>query len=417
MDVALRIADEYALDRAWAWAFPAGSLHVNVAASAPTIKDSLSALGLSIARLGHRGPDAFPLLFTDPSSPFATHQSASLFPRDSVVRQLVSLFWVAYAGSFLLYWSISTLSYYALFDRRLEHHPRFLKNQVRKEITLSMQAMPGMAALIVPWFVGEVRGTTLLYDRVEEYGAGWFKGSALEGYGSWTYLGFSMAVFLLSTDWCIYWIHRWLHIPFFYKRLHKPHHRWLVPTPFSALAFHPVDGYAQSLPYHIIPYILPMNKWLYFGMFMVVNLWTILIHDGDMIHGHFLEKFINSPAHHTLHHLYFTCNYGQYFTWADKYGGSYRPPREDLDPIHDALKNMERKTKLADKEAKTALREQKKQLSPDSTTILVVGLEADQQSDSGYEGSEAETDGKSDAKSTHIRSISRDDSKDVRRRR
>jgi hypothetical protein len=63
---------------------------------------------------------------------------------------------------------------------------------------------------------------------------------------------------------------------------------------------------------------------------------------------------------------------------------------------------MERKAKLADKEAKTALREQKKQLSTDSTTAVVVGLEADQQSDS---------------KSTHIRSISRDDTKDVRRRR
>jgi lathosterol oxidase len=30
-----------------------------------------------------------------------------------------------------------------------------------------------------------------------------------------------------------------------------------------------------------------------------------------MINGHYLQKFINSPAHHTLHHLYFTCNYGQ----------------------------------------------------------------------------------------------------------
>ena len=35
------------------------------------------------------------------------------------------------------------------------------------------------------------------------------------------------------------------------------------------------------------------------------------IHDSDMITGHFLEKFINGPAHHTLHHLYFTVNYGQ----------------------------------------------------------------------------------------------------------
>ena len=30
-----------------------------------------------------------------------------------------------------------------------------------------------------------------------------------------------------------------------------------------------------------------------------------------MITGHAFEKVINGPAHHTLHHLYFTVNYGQ----------------------------------------------------------------------------------------------------------
>lgn len=30
------------------------------------------------------------------------------------------------------------------------------------------------------------------------------------------------------------------------------HHAWLVPTPFAALAFHPLDGYAQSLPYQYV---------------------------------------------------------------------------------------------------------------------------------------------------------------------
>lgn len=71
-----------------------------------------------------------------------------------------------------------------------------------------------------------------------------------------------------------------------------------------------------------------------------------------MITGHFLENFINGPAHHTLHHLYFNVNYGQvspfflnffhlsdsiyiykYFTWADRTGGSYRQPDSSLDPM------------------------------------------------------------------------------------
>lgn len=33
--------------------------------------------------------------------------------------------------------------------------------------------------------------------------------------------------FLLFTDYCIYWVHRWLHIPILYKTFHKPHHKWI----------------------------------------------------------------------------------------------------------------------------------------------------------------------------------------------
>jgi lathosterol oxidase len=83
-----------------------------------------------------------------------------------------------------------------------------------------------------------------------------------------------------------------------------------------------------------------MNKYLYMALFVAVQIWTILIHDGDMITGYSIERFINTPAHHTLHHMYFTVNYGQYFTWCDDHFNSHRAPRPELDPIHDALKAM-----------------------------------------------------------------------------
>ena len=87
--------------------------------------------------------------------------------------------------------------------------------------------------------------------------------------------------------------------------------RLTVPTPFASHAFHPLDGYAQSVPYHLFIYLFPLHRKLYLGLFIFVNFWTILIHDSDMITGHPLEKVINGPAHHTLHHIYFTVNYGQ----------------------------------------------------------------------------------------------------------
>lgn len=39
---------------------------------------------------------------------------------------------------------------------------------------------------------------------------------------------------------------------------------------------------------------------------------------------------INGSACHTLHHLYFNYNYGQFFTLWDRIGGSYRVPPDEL---------------------------------------------------------------------------------------
>ena len=38
------------------------------------------------------------------------------------------------------------------------------------------------------------------------------------------------------------------------------------------------------------------------------------------------NRIINSSAHHTVHHLEFNYNYGQYFTLWDRIGGSYKRP-------------------------------------------------------------------------------------------
>ena len=54
-----------------------------------------------------------------------------------------------------------------------------------------------------------------------------------------------------------------------------------VPTPFASHAFHPVDGFAQSFPYHLYPFLFPLHKGLYLGLFVFVNFWSVAIHDAD----------------------------------------------------------------------------------------------------------------------------------------
>ncbi|KAG8213033.1 C5-sterol desaturase [Butyriboletus roseoflavus] len=314
MDLVLHVCDEYVLDSVWARLVP--------------LNDPLA--------------DHHPHSFLAANASTMALRPQSAWPRDHVPRQLLSLIMVTLIGIHILYFIFAGLSFRFIFNHDMMRHPRFLKNQIKFEIISSLKAFPVMTLLTLPWFQAEVMGYSRLYDDVSEYG--------------WLYLVLSVPFFFVFTDYLVYWVHRTLHHPILYKSIHKPHHKWLsawcrfscfpsidmlssVPTPFASHAFHPVDGYLQSVPYHLFIFLFPLHRCVYLGLFVFVNFWSILIHDSDMITGHPLEHVINGPAHHTLHHLYFTVNYGQYFTWADRAGGSYRQPESRLDPLLEVPKD------------------------------------------------------------------------------
>ncbi|KID76771.1 uncharacterized protein G6M90_00g071150 [Metarhizium brunneum] len=249
--------------------------------------------------------------FTVRPSP-AVCQSA--WARDNILRQSIDLFLLLWIFGMAVYFLFSTLSYVFIFDKQQQEHPRYLKNQVRLEIQETLWALPGMSLLTLPLVLAEVRGHTKMYDTVAE------------GPGLW-YEVLQFPLFLLFTDFCIYWIHRGLHHPLIYKNIHKKHHKWVVPTPFAAYAFHPADGWGQSLPYHVFTFIFPMNKFSFLVLFVFVVFWTILIHDGEYLAD---NPVINGAACHTIHHLYFNYNYGQYTTLWDRIGGSHRVPDREM---------------------------------------------------------------------------------------
>ena len=244
MDAILEFCDDWFLDKTYAYLLPHPPK--------PSILSSFNATSSLSSSHNVTSSLSSSYLSLDPNTPFA-----SSLPRDSMLRQCISIYSIALIGALILYYFFCALSYYLFFDRRLEHHPRFLKNQISMEIKSSMIAAPWIDLFTLPWFIGEVRGHSKLYSNIGDYG--------------WTYLAASVVGFLFFTDFCIYWVHRLEHHPRIYKYIHKPHHKWisessltnyeppirvcladlprLVPTPWAALAFHPVDGYAQSLPY------------------------------------------------------------------------------------------------------------------------------------------------------------------------
>lgn len=146
-------------------------------------------------------------------SSFITELSA--WPRSYIPRQLLSLFVLLLLGVHVMYFLIASLSYYFLFNHQMMLHPRFLPNQISLEIKTCMRGFPVMIILMLPFFLGEIRGWSKLYMNVDDQ------------WGGWWYLVFSLISFLLFTDFSIYWIHRCLHHPLLYKHLHKLHHKWI----------------------------------------------------------------------------------------------------------------------------------------------------------------------------------------------
>ena len=121
-----------------------------------------------------------------------------------------------------------------------------------------------------------------------------------------------------------------------------------VPTPFASHAFHPIDGFLQSVPYHLYVFLFPMHKFTYLMLYIAVNIWTVSIHDGDYRVPDALQPIINGSAHHMDHHLFYNYNYGQYLTLWDRIGGSFKSPSsyEDKGPISDIIeKNQINKKK------------------------------------------------------------------------
>lgn len=212
----------------------------------------------------------------------------------------------------LLYFGLSGFSYlYTFVWNRGRFVPDYRpdRNEIRSALFWSMMSVLGNVVLMLPLQLLAVRGHSRLYYDVSDH--------------SWAYLGLTLIVELCFSEFLVYWIHRWLHLPFFFRHIHHIHHKFRAPTPLASLAFHPLDGFAQALPHHLLVFLLPVHVYVYQGFILAVSIWTVLIHDRVSWIG---WSAINYTGHHTAHHWFNKWNFGQFFTLADRLFGTYRSP-------------------------------------------------------------------------------------------
>ncbi|CAI5757943.1 unnamed protein product [Candida verbasci] len=331
MDIVLEISDYYFFDKLYATLLPKNGIvakffeNQQIPNLKPPIINSVNGTNYSNLNFANLSTYLFDKLgqYQNKSEiygsphllPAGNYINESFLSRSNLFREFLSILTVTTIFGWLLYFSVAYLSYVFVFDKRIFNHPRYLKNQMALEIERATTAIPIMVLLTNPFFLLELKGFSKLYLQINESTGGW-KAIFLE-----------IPKFILFTDCGIYFIHRFLHYPPVYKRLHKPHHKWIVCTPFASHAFHPVDGWLQSIPYHLYGLFFPLNKISYLILFTAVNFWTVMIHDGNYMSN---DPVVNGTACHTIHHLYFNYNYGQFTTLWDRLGRSYRRPDDSL---------------------------------------------------------------------------------------
>jgi sterol desaturase/sphingolipid hydroxylase (fatty acid hydroxylase superfamily) len=124
-------------------------------------------------------------------------------------------------------------------------------------------------------------------------------------------------------DTYFYWMHRLMHHPFFYERVHKVHHLSKDPTPWAAFAFHPSEAFLEIAFVPVLIFTIP----LHYTSLLILSLWqvsfNVLGHLGYELFPrrmlqHPLFKWMNTSTNHNMHHKYVRCNYGLYFNIWDR---------------------------------------------------------------------------------------------------
>ncbi|MEO6613594.1 MAG: sterol desaturase family protein [Chitinophagaceae bacterium] len=182
------------------------------------------------------------------------------------------------------------------------------KKQMRHELLYSFSSILIFSVILVAGYLLYINNHTTLYTDIHQYGYGYFF--------------LSLVLMIILHDTYFYWVHRLLHTRWFFKKIHRVHHRSANPTPLAANAFHPLEALILGLIVFPLITIWPVHilALLLFNSIVVVT--NVVGHLGFEFMPARLRhsspgKYISSSTHHNLHHQKSNKNFGLYFTFWD----------------------------------------------------------------------------------------------------
>jgi Delta7-sterol 5-desaturase len=221
------------------------------------------------------------------------------------------------------------LIFYVIFRKRWQHKRIQLKfpaaNDYGREagysvITAIIFTVVGYLTFMTPF-----KQFTQVYTSIADFGIGYFL--------------VSIVLLLVVHDTYFYWTHRAMHHPVVFRYAHLVHHKSTNPSPWAAMAFHPLEAVVEALYVTCAAILFPVHPLAMFIFLLIMMTYNVYGHLGYELYPKgfsrsAIGKWINTSVNHNQHHQHFNGNYGLYFLWWDRWMGTIR---EDYDEAFDRV--------------------------------------------------------------------------------
>lgn len=234
--------------------------------------------------------------------------------------------WKLFLVIFLRYFILAAIAFsiWYLFKRKAWIYKKIQKQfPIRKdyirEFSYSVIASCIFTLVGIGVFKTDFRNFTQLYMDIGQFGI--------------TYFVLSIPVMLLIHDTYFYWAHRIMHHPLVFSRVHRTHHLSTNPSPWAAMAFHPVEAIIEAGIIPVLALVMPVHP-LSLGIFLLIMMiYNVYGHIGyELFPRGFatskIGRWVNTSVSHNQHHESFKGNYGFYFLWWDRWMKTIRQDYE-----------------------------------------------------------------------------------------
>ncbi|NJN41404.1 MAG: sterol desaturase family protein [Flammeovirgaceae bacterium] len=156
---------------------------------------------------------------------------------------------------------------------------------------------------------------TQIYFEIEEFGI--------------LYLILSIPIMIIIHDAYFYWAHRIMHLQSVFKHAHRTHHLSTNPSPWAAMAFHPIEAVIEAGIVPVLAIVMPVHPLGMAGFLLIMMIYNVYGHLGYELYppgfaASRIGRWINTSVSHNQHHQFFVGNYGLYFLWWDRWMGTIR---------------------------------------------------------------------------------------------